>query len=111
MDRVLITGATGFIGSGLVKKWHNDGIDLVAVGRNPEKINKLKLDNPGIHTALFNNELIPIPPVNSVVHIAAQKYVNLGETNPITTIESNINLTLDVLHFVCFRLLMIIVQH
>ena len=40
--KILITGATGGIGNGLVKKFHESGCVIFATGTNEDKLNKLK---------------------------------------------------------------------
>jgi nucleoside-diphosphate-sugar epimerase len=42
MKKVIITGATGFIGGALAKKLLSDGVKVYGVGRNAEKLNQLK---------------------------------------------------------------------
>jgi nucleoside-diphosphate-sugar epimerase len=42
MKKVVITGATGFIGGALAKRLLNDGVKVYGVGRNEDKLNELK---------------------------------------------------------------------
>ena len=51
--KVLITGATGGIGSSLVKKFNNLGSTILATGTNVDKLNKLKKDFPNIIVERF----------------------------------------------------------
>lgn len=41
MDKIIITGVTGFIGGALARKFLNDGCTVYGVGRNREKLDKL----------------------------------------------------------------------
>lgn len=43
MGKVLITGATGFLGGALVNSLQQDGIDIVATGRDIQKLDRLPL--------------------------------------------------------------------
>lgn len=43
MARILVTGATGFLGGALVRKLDRNGVHVVATGRNREKLDKLPL--------------------------------------------------------------------
>ncbi len=51
--KVLITGATGGIGSSLVKKFNSLGSTILATGTNVDKLNKLKKDFPNIIVEKF----------------------------------------------------------
>lgn len=46
--KTLVTGATGFLGGALTRRLHSIGRDVIALGRNPEKLNQLEDD--GIQT-------------------------------------------------------------
>ena len=52
--KILITGATGGIGSAIVKKLSELGGNVFATGTNQEKLKKLKDLYPKIHTLNFN---------------------------------------------------------
>jgi len=51
--KILITGATGGIGTCLVQKFNNLGAIIVASGTNEEKLNDLKKKYPNIYTEKF----------------------------------------------------------
>ena len=51
--KVLITGATGGIGSSLIKKFDNLGSTILATGTNIDKLSKLKKDFPNIIVERF----------------------------------------------------------
>ena len=42
--KVLVTGATGFLGGSLTRRLHSMGWDVTALGRNPKKLNQLEDD-------------------------------------------------------------------
>ena len=42
MRSVLVTGATGFLGGALTRRLLGDGVRVVALGRNQEKLRELK---------------------------------------------------------------------
>lgn len=43
-DKILITGATGFLGHHLIQAAIDQGIEVVALGRNPKKLDKITKD-------------------------------------------------------------------
>ena len=51
--KILITGATGGIGSCLIKKFNDLGAIIVATGTNEEKLNNLKKKFPNIYIERF----------------------------------------------------------
>ena len=56
--KILVTGATGGIGNCLVKKFYENGAQIVATGTNEEKLDNLKKNFSNIHIEKFqyNNE-------------------------------------------------------
>lgn len=48
MSRILVTGASGFLGGALVRKLHSGARDVVATGRNIEKLRALGLPDHSI---------------------------------------------------------------
>ena len=52
--KILITGATGGIGSSLVKKFSSLGGIVLGTGTKPEKLDIIKKENPEIKTKKFN---------------------------------------------------------
>lgn len=53
MSKVLITGATSVIGEALAKRYASNACEVIACGRNQEKLNRLALD-PLIDTLAFD---------------------------------------------------------
>lgn len=74
MQRVLVTGATGFLGSALIHDLVAKNIEVIAVGRNPEKCAALTAQ--GFQTICHDLSL-PFPaihdlgPIDAIVHCAA----------------------------------------
>ncbi len=54
--KVLITGATGGIGSNIVKKFNDQGANIIASGTNEEKLNNLKKEFNNIEVVKFKLE-------------------------------------------------------
>jgi uncharacterized protein (TIGR01777 family) len=73
--KVLVTGATGFIGRRLVEEFHRQGHALVALSRDPAAARR---DVPALEKAFAWNPLRDVPPaeafsgVDAVVHLAGE---------------------------------------
>ncbi len=71
MKRVLITGATGFLGGYIVEEFYRNGYNIIATGRDTKRLHKLK--RPRI--TIWQGDLSDLPklrqPVDMVVHAAA----------------------------------------
>lgn len=70
---VLVTGATGFIGSHLIRRLLREGCSIHALARNPQKIKNLSIE--GIHwiagdLSLLRDETLQLPPMDVVIHLA-----------------------------------------
>lgn len=77
MTTVLITGATGFLGSYLTAEFLNHGYKVIAVGRNPERLEQLQHnveENTQLSTIasdLSGLNQLTLPAIDVVVHAAA----------------------------------------
>jgi UDP-N-acetylglucosamine 4,6-dehydratase len=90
---MLITGATGTLGSELVAQYYGQ-YELYAHGRDAQRLLKLQMRFPrlrlvlgdlrchGLHEALGRCRV--------VIHAAAQKYVDLAEQHPYYTVDTNV---------------------
>ena len=73
--RILVTGATGFVGRRLVEEFRRQGHTLAALSRDPEEARR---DLPGLDQAYRWNPLHELPPVDAfggvdaVVHLAGE---------------------------------------
>jgi CDP-glucose 4,6-dehydratase len=103
---VLITGATGFLGSWLTRRLLQSGADIVCLVREPVPESKtmqpglLELvsvvrgdvkDHACIMRALREYE------IDTVFHLGAQAIVSIANSNPVLTFESNIQGTWSLL--------------
>jgi CDP-glucose 4,6-dehydratase len=118
-SRILVTGATGFVGSHLTEKLVNLGARVTATTHHPINPNsyfatqklekKCKMiqieltDFTSVRNLLTNNKQ---PTTNNyfdfIFHLAAQPIVDIAYKNPKTTLYSNILGTINILE--CARL-------
>ena len=95
----LVTGATGLVGSALVKRLVSEGADVVAIVRDwvPQSeaartglLERVKVvrgdvcDQPLLERTLGEYEIA------TVLHLAAQTIVTIANRNPVSTFETNI---------------------
>ena len=104
--RVLVTGATGLVGSWLIKRLKEHGADPVAYVRDwvpgselvlsgaLEKINVVRGD---IRDQARLAEAMGEYEIETVIHLAAQTIVGIANTNPLSTWESNVQGTWTLL--------------
>jgi UDP-N-acetylglucosamine 4,6-dehydratase/5-epimerase len=102
MERVLVTGATGYIGEKLVEKLIQQGKYVHAVARNEGKLIELqtKHNNLEIFPCPIENEYLvkkAVKDCSGIFHLASFKHVNLAEKNALKTVETNICGTLNLL--------------
>lgn len=77
MIRVLVTGATGFLGTALCRKLVDMGFEVTGLGRNPERLRHLEAigvttRNIDLSTAYHTNATTDIGAHDIVVHTAAR---------------------------------------
>jgi len=102
----LVTGATGLVGSWLVKQLIEAGADVICLVRDfvpqsefyraglAEKVKSVRgdiRDISSVSRALQEYE------VNTVFHLAAQTLVGVANSNPLFTLESNVRGTWNVI--------------
>lgn len=104
--RVLVTGATGLLGKWLTERLVNAGADVVCLLRDwvpqSELVRQHIIDNVKVvrgdvrHFAVIERALAEYE-INTVFHLAAQAIVGIANRNPISTFETNIQGTWNLL--------------
>lgn len=106
---VLVTGASGMLGSEVTKQLLDGGANVTAIVRdqvhnsrlNLEKLNqKINIASGDITDYEFVERVIGEYEVETVFHLAAQTQVKVGNASPISTFNSNIKGTWNVLEAV-----------
>ena len=104
--RVLVTGATGFVGSWLVKALLRRGAGVVALVRDLDQQSELVRSGAIRRVSVVNGHLedfaaleraINEHEVDTVFHLAAQAIVGAALRNPLPTFEANIRGTYHLL--------------
>jgi CDP-glucose 4,6-dehydratase len=95
----LVTGATGLLGSWLVKRLLNLGADVVCIIRDtvPQSelirsgsIERVKVVRGDVCDRVFLERVLGEYEIDTVMHLAAQTIVGIANRNPISTFETNI---------------------
>lgn len=103
---VFITGATGFLGSWLTKYLLEENSNITALVRDwvpkskllsDDSINKINIVRGNIEDYLLLERIINEYEINTVFHVAAQTIVGIANNNPLSTFESNIKGTWNIL--------------
>jgi CDP-glucose 4,6-dehydratase len=107
LDRpTFVTGATGFLGGWLVRKLVEAGSDVVALVRDrvPHSelvrsglIHRITVVRGDLRDRKLLERVLGEYEIESVFHLAAQTVVGVANRNPISTFESNIQGTWNVL--------------
>ena len=103
---VFITGATGFLGSWLTRYLLEENANITALVRDwvpksklvyDDSINKINTVRGNIEDYLLLERIINEYEVDTVFHVAAQTIVGIANSNPLSTFESNIKGTWNIL--------------
>jgi CDP-glucose 4,6-dehydratase len=107
LDRpTFVTGGTGLVGSWLVRKLIGAGADVVCLVRDwiPQSelaragtLDKVKIVRGDIRDRNTLERILGEYEIDTVIHLAAQTIVTIANRNPISTFESNIAGTWNVL--------------
>jgi CDP-glucose 4,6-dehydratase len=101
-----ITGATGLLGSWLVRHLHNLGANLVCLIRDwvPQSelvranlFESIRIVRGDVRDQAFLERVLGEYEINTVFHLAAQTIVGIANRNPISTFETNIQGTWSLL--------------
>jgi CDP-glucose 4,6-dehydratase len=103
---VLVTGASGLVGSWLTRRLHEAGADTVCLVRDwvPQSelvrsgaIERVKVVRGDVRDRDMVERTLGEYEVDTVIHLAAQTIVGIANRNPISTFESNIQGTWNLL--------------
>ena len=103
---VFITGATGFLGSWLTKYLLEENSNITVLARDWVPYSKLYTDNLNKKINIVQGEIenyflleriLNEYEVDTVFHLAAQTIVGIANNNPISTFETNIKGTWNIL--------------
>ncbi len=107
LDRpTLVTGGTGLVGSWLVRRLLEAGADVVCLVRDwvPQSelirtgiIERIKVVRGDIREQAVLERLLGEYEIDTVIHLAAQTIVTIANRNPVSTFESNIAGTWNLL--------------
>ena len=102
----LVTGATGLVGSWVVKQLRERGADLVCLVRDwvpqslvvrDQLLDRVKVVRGDIVDQALLERTLGEYEIDTVIHLAAQTIVPIASRNPVSTFESNIRGTWTVL--------------
>lgn len=103
---VLVTGGTGLVGGWLVRRLLEAGGELVCLVRDwvpqcefvrSRDIDRVKVVRGDIRDQTLMERVLGEYEIDTVFHLAAQTIVGIGNRNPVSTFESNIQGTWAVL--------------
>ncbi len=104
--RVLVTGATGIVGSWLVRELLGQGANVAALVRDADPQSELLRSGDIQRCTVFNGVVedfwtleraISLHEAEYVFHLAAQTIVGVAQRNPFSTFEANVRGTYNLL--------------
>lgn len=107
--RVFVTGGSGFIGGWLIQALVQQGADVVALVRDWVPQSTLLKEDFSKHVTIVRGDLNSFPlleriiaeyQIQSVIHLAAQTIVPIANKSPMSTFESNVMGTCQLLEAV-----------
>jgi CDP-glucose 4,6-dehydratase len=107
VDRpTLVTGATGLVGSWLVKRLAASGAEVVCLVRDwiPQSelvragtLDRVKVVRGDVRNRELLEEVLGEFEIDTVIHLAAQTIVGIANRNPVSTFETNVQGTWNIL--------------
>ncbi len=94
---VLVTGATGLLGSWVTLRLVETGADVVCLVRDGRTIERVKVVRGDLSDREVLERAIREFETDTVIHLAAQAIVGIANSNPISTFETNIQGTWNLL--------------
>jgi CDP-glucose 4,6-dehydratase len=104
--RVLVTGATGLVGSAMTRRLIDDGAYVVALVRDADPQSELLRSGTINRTSVVNGRLedyetieraVNEHDVDTIIHLGAQTIVSTAHRSPMQTMQTNIGGTWNVL--------------
>lgn len=98
----LVTGATGLLGSWLVRRLLKEGADVVCLIRDwvpqselvrTQMLEQVKVVRGDVRDQALLEQVLGEYEINTVFHLAAQTIVSIANRNPVSTFETNIGAT------------------
>ena len=95
----LVTGATGLVGSWLVRRLINSGADVVCLVRDwvpqselvrAQLIEQVKVVRGDLVDGDLLERILGEYEIDTVIHLAAQSIVSIANRNPVSTFETNV---------------------
>lgn len=104
-ERVLITGGTGSLGQGLTKELLKSGARVRVFSRDEKKQYDMRAEFPDVEYVIGDVRdkaavRDAVRDVDVIIHGASLKYVDIGETQPLEYVQTNINGTINVMEAV-----------
>ena len=102
----LVTGATGLVGGWLVRRLLNFGADIICLVRDwvPQSelmytrlVEQVKVVRGDVRDQALLERTLGEYEINTVIHLAAQTIVGIANRNPVSTFETNIGGTWNLL--------------
>jgi dTDP-D-glucose 4,6-dehydratase len=106
MSRAFVTGATGMVGSALVRRLVDDGTDVVVLVLDADPQTELYRSGTVAATTVVNGALedlatleraIAVHEPDTVYHLGAQTIVGAARRDPLATLETNVRGTWNIL--------------